>query len=139
MNPRLLVPALALLILAVAGCQNKEKQLVGTWVAGPSSELVLYENKTYTASQGPQTMEGTWSLQDKTVTIKAEKLAGKTKAEVEAVLAKIPPDKVAQGKRMIDATRALFDGTPMTLSDDGKSLTASFMGQSVTYRKKEQG
>ena len=137
---KLTILYLSVIALGLAGCQpSREQMLVGTWT-GQGADIIINQDKTFKAQQGPQTLEGKWTLAEDTVSLNVEKVGGKPKAEMQKMLddqiKKMKPAEVEQFAPMIQSTMVLLNDWKLAFSDDGKSLTTVLMGQTVSFTKK---
>jgi hypothetical protein len=118
------VASLVALTCAVAflgGCKSPEAAIVGKWNGTAGPPITMNADKTFVQGEGAQSATGTWSYADKKVTIKIEKIGGKTTDEFIDSMAKLNPSATpdAIAKMKATAKNAVFD-----MSDDGKTLTS---------------
>ena len=134
------IVASSLLLLALAGCSNKESQLEGKWkfkdLSTPSSQnpqaaqsiknmlgsmsLEFKKDKTYAMTVGVA-MEGNWTLSGNTVSMKPTKVMGMD-------IATVKKQAAASGKMTTQQSDQIDKGMTATLSDDGKTLTMAGNG-----------
>lgn len=115
---------LVMMCLLLVGCKpNRESLLAGNWTGSNGIALDLKEDKSYTLTIAGQPLTGKWSLNDSTVALTVETVAGKPAAEerkkAEASISKLP----AQMQTMAKAGLKILDGINLTASEDNKSLT----------------
>lgn len=135
------LPLLAAFALAVTGCQPTESKVPGTWTANGGGSMVISADNKFVMTSGGQPMNGTWSLAEKTVTMKVETVAGKpikeAIVELENNMYMMPADQAAMTKQILDAMKTMErDGFTGTITEDGKVLTTTAAGATQTWNKK---
>jgi hypothetical protein len=114
------------LVLALVGCKgSREKDVVGSW-SDASQRITIEEAKTFKATMGPMSVDGTWTFEGNDITMTPKTLNGKSIAEIKPQLQKslssVPAAQRAQAKGFIDSIDL---PNIYTLSEDGKTLTTN--------------
>jgi hypothetical protein len=135
------LPLLAAFALVVTGCQPTESKIPGTWTATGGGSMVISADNKFVMTSGGQAMNGTWSLTEKTITMKVDSVSSKPIkekiVELENNMYMMPADQAAITQQAITAMKAMEkDGISGTISEDGKVLTTTAAGNTQTWNKK---
>jgi|GEM_PF-3327768 len=130
---RKLVPFVVLaLSVAVIGC--KKESIAGTYT-NAKGNLVLNEGGKFTLGGGSQAIEGTWTQEDKKAVLTPQTFAGKPKAEAMKQLDAAVKAMGPEAAKQLDPVKKMMDRMEMPMSEDGKTLTLSIAGESMTFTK----
>ena len=134
---------LSVLVLSLAGtgCKPKVVDPVGTWSTPVGAEglvVTLNRDGSYKMSgeAGGQEMGGRWSVSGSTVDLEVTNVDGKrVNQDLNAPPRVTEKDiKAAHGAPVLPS-KTVYAGMLMQLSPDGKTLTWSSYGMSVTFTK----
>ena len=121
--------------LVVCGCSDPAAKVVGTWTGRQGSAITFAKEKTWSAQQGMVKVDGDWKLDGDQVTMTPTKVNGESLADFKAKAMKNPMVAAnPMAKQMMDK---IGDPSTFKMDADGKTLTGSQGGQSVTLTKQE--
>jgi hypothetical protein len=129
-------------ILILRGCKGPEARFVGKW-QGPAIEgpLTLAADRTFSLPVGStgQQYAGSWAVDGNKLTLKIEKIDGVSPNQYFDDLARKNPGRINQ--TMVDKLKEAGPEAPttcdLTISEDGKTLTTSAVGngETITYTR----
>jgi hypothetical protein len=105
--------------IALIGCMGPEREVVGEWKDSLGKIMTFNADMTFSKGTGARELFGHWSIRDKTVTLRVEKIGGNSADDViahGAVTSKLPAADLAKLQAQIKALE-------YKLSEDGKTLT----------------
>jgi hypothetical protein len=121
-----------LFVLGLVGCSNPEAAVIGDWKSSKGAETMSFKaDHSVSGGSGQSAMVGKGALSAKTVNMKITSVGGKSVEDIKKQLAPLAAlaGATPEGKKKYDeGMKTLDDGINLTLSDDGKTLTAPDTG-----------